>query len=35
MMKAMIKKDKGETDEDFLFKFGLLENPNEYLVQAN
>ena len=30
-MNAMVQKDPAETNETFLLKLGLLENPNLYL----
>ena len=31
IMNAMVQKDPAETNETFLLKLGLLENPNLYL----
>ena len=35
MFKALINKKSDETDEEFLFKFGLMENPNDYLDKVS
>jgi hypothetical protein len=34
MFKAVINMKSDETDEEFLFKFGLMVNPNDYLEEA-